>query len=338
MGFTFGGKTGSRQRRRPNATVRHALFCSPLMLLTTPPLLFLLSDYLFGSALEMKKLGIDASRAPADPLPPQVNSSHSEEPTAKKARSSIKLSGKIPTAVVLDIEGTVAPISFVADVMFPYARKHVRKFLEETYETKEASDDVALIRKQAAEDGITIPAPQPGGSNKAEVVAAVVSWIEDAIDKDRKVMALKNIQGHVWRRGFEMGEMKAELYRDVPDSLTELRRAGIKSYIYSSGSREAQRLFFGFSQVGDLRPYLCGFFDTTSGPKGEAGSYREIALSLGVSSPSELLFATDVYAEAVAAREAGWEAVLVVRPGNKPLPEGASHEFRVIESLKDLIV
>ena len=29
---------------------------------------------------------------------------------------------KLPTCVVLDIEGTVAPISFVADVMFPYAK------------------------------------------------------------------------------------------------------------------------------------------------------------------------------------------------------------------------
>lgn len=28
------------------------------------------------------------------------------------------------------------------------------------------------------------------------------------------------------------------------------------------------------AQVGDLRPYLCGFFDTTSGPKGESSSYK----------------------------------------------------------------
>ncbi|KAG1666539.1 hypothetical protein FOA52_014436 [Chlamydomonas sp. UWO 241] len=110
---------------------------------------------------------------------------------------------------------------------------------------------------------------------------------------------------------------------------------GLKTFIYSSGLREAQRLFFEHSQVGDMRPYLCGFFDTTSGPKSEARSYKEIALSLGCDSPSELLFATDVLAEAEAAKAAGWQAVLVVRPGNKALPDG--HGFRVITTMADLL-
>ncbi len=52
-------------------------------------------------------------------------------------------------------------------------------------------------------------------------------------------------------------------------------------------------------------------------------------------SPSELLFATDVLAEAQAAAEAGWQAVLVERPGNKPLPAG--HGFRVITNMADLL-
>ena len=89
------------------------------------------------------------------------------------------------------------------------------------------------------------------------------------------------------------------------------------------------------AQVGDLRPYLCGFFDTTSGPKVERSSYANIALSLGVDAPSDILFATDMLGEAQAARAAGWQAVLVERPGNKPLPEG--HGFRVIASIQDLL-
>jgi len=88
-------------------------------------------------------------------------------------------------------------------------------------------------------------------------------------------------------------------------------------------------------QVGDLRPYLSGFFDTTSGPKVEARSYRDIALTLGVDEPSEILFATDVLGEALAAKAAGWQAVLVCRPGNKPLPAG--HGFREIHTMKELI-
>ncbi len=69
----------------------------------------------------------------------------------------------------------------------------------------------------------------------------------------------------------------------------------------------------------------------------EAQSYKEIGLSLGIDKPSQILFATDVYGEAVAAKEAGWEAVLVVRPGNKPLPADAGGEFQVVESLEELL-
>eukprot|EP00955_Chlamydomonas_euryale_P104004 365535-Chlamydomonas_euryale.AAC.40 len=197
--------------------------------------------------------------------------------------------------------------------------------------TVQAAEDVAA----GLEGASTVPAREENDGNKAAVIDAAVAWVEASIKADRKVTALKALQGHVWRTGFNKGEMTAELYRDVPDALTEMGRMGIKTYIYSSGSREAQRLFFGHTQAGDMRPYLCGFFDTTSGPKKEARSYKEIALSLGVDSPSELLFATDVYEEAVAAKAAGWQAVLVVRPGNKDLPAG--HGFRVITSMSDLL-
>jgi methionine salvage enolase-phosphatase E1 len=194
----------------------------------------------------------------------------------------------------------------------------------------------------------------------------------------------------VWRRGFASGALVAQLFRDVPDALAEWRNAGIKVYIYSSGSREAQRQFFGHTQVrprararacrwraggprsphptcppadptvrpgrrprppsprpparplprprkvGDMRPYLCGFFDTTSGPKGEAASYKEIAASLGVDpAEQEVVFATDVLPEAQAAAAAGWKPVLVVREGNKPLAAG--HGFRVVESMQQLL-
>ena len=35
----------------------------------------------------------------------------------------------LPVAIVLDIEGTVAPISFVASRLFPYARQHLRPLI-----------------------------------------------------------------------------------------------------------------------------------------------------------------------------------------------------------------
>ncbi|PNW88149.1 hypothetical protein CHLRE_01g016528v5 [Chlamydomonas reinhardtii] len=299
-------------------------------------------DYLFEAAVRMHGMGLDYRRPPppnfADAAAAAANGSngHASEPAAKKAKTR---HAALPAAVVLDIEGTVAPISYVADVMFPYAQQHCRSFLESTYDAAETQADIDLIRTQAAADvaegragAAAVPEP---GAGQAAVVEAVAGWVQAAIAADRKVTALKNLQGHIWRSGFSSGALQAELFRDVPDALVEWRSAGVKTYIYSSGSREAQRLFFGYSKVGDLRPYLCGFFDTTSGAKTEAGSYSNIALSLGVDSPSDILFATDVLAEAQAAAAAGWRAVLVERPGNKALPAG--HGFRVISSMQELL-
>ncbi|GLC57171.1 hypothetical protein PLESTB_001194900 [Pleodorina starrii] len=304
-------------------------------------------DYLFEAAVKMSGMGIDYRRPPAPIFAAAngagaaavANGNGSAEAGPAHKKLKVKHSAALPTCVVLDIEGTVAPISFVADVMFPYAKRHCRAFLDSAFDSPEMQADIQLIREQAAADvaaGVAgaceVP---PVGSDKAAVVDAVVAWVEAAIAADRKVTALKTLQGHIWRSGFSSGAMRSELFRDVPDALVEWRSAGIKTYIYSSGSREAQRLFFGYSQVGDLRPYLCGFFDTTSGAKVESSSYSNIALSLGTDSPADILFATDSLAEAQAATAAGWRAVLVERPGNKALPEG--HGFRVISTMQELL-
>ncbi|MEW5305998.1 MAG: hypothetical protein WDW36_008504 [Sanguina aurantia] len=320
-------------------------------------------DYLFGMAVSMHNMGIDPSRPPApiiagselpDGAPEHTPNGSGASPAAAgapppAAKRQRKASGygkgmgsgaHLPTAVVLDIEGTVAPTSYVADVMFPYAAKHVRGFLQSTYESPATQQDLASIRAQAAEDvtaALPGSSPIPDGtpSGRDAVVDAAVAWVERAIAADRKVGALKTLQGHIWELGFKRGELKSELFRDVPDALVEWRASGLKTYVYSSGSRLAQRLFFGYSQVGDLRPYLCGFYDTSSGHKTASSSYTDIALSLGVDSNSEILFATDILAEAQAAIAAGWKAVLVERPGNKPLAAG--HGIRVITSLQDLL-
>jgi methionine salvage enolase-phosphatase E1 len=60
--------------------------------------------------------------------------------------------------VVLDIEGTTSPISFVTDVLFPYARDNVRKHLDATYGTHETNDDIALLRAQ-----VRLPVPRHSG-------------------------------------------------------------------------------------------------------------------------------------------------------------------------------
>ncbi|PKI37643.1 hypothetical protein CRG98_041936 [Punica granatum] len=154
------------------------------------------------------------------------------------------------------------------------------------------------------------------------------------IKADRKITALKQLQGHIWRTGFESNELEGVIFEDVPDALEKWHSLGIKVYIYSSGSRLAQRLIFGNTNYGDLRKYLCGYFDTAVGNKRETRSYVEIFESLGVDKPSDVLFVTDVYQEAVAAKGAGLEVVVSVRPGNGPLPE--NHGFKTVTSFSEI--
>ncbi|KAI3755776.1 hypothetical protein L1987_55582 [Smallanthus sonchifolius] len=247
-------------------------------------------------------------------------------------------SGTTPCCVVLDIEGTTTPISFVTDVLFPYARDNVRMHLEETYDTVDTKDDIKLLRSQVEDDlekGVVGAVPVPSDdAGKEEVIAALVANVEEMIKADRKITSLKQLQGHIWRTGFEKNEIKGVVYDDVPQAFERWHTSGVKVYIYSSGSRLAQRLIFEYTNYGDLRKYLCGFFDTKVGNKRETKSYIEITESLGVDKPSEILFVTDVIQEAEAAKAAGLEVVISVRPGNGPLPE--NHGFNTVETFTEI--
>ncbi|KAH6781046.1 haloacid dehalogenase-like hydrolase family protein [Perilla frutescens var. hirtella] len=239
--------------------------------------------------------------------------------------------------IVLDIEGTTTPISFVTDVLFPYARDNVGKHLELTYDTADTQDDIELLQAQVQEDlenNVVGAVPIPSDGDRKEIIAALVANVEAMIKADRKITSLKQLQGHIWRTGFRNKEIEAVVYDDVPEALEKWQALGLKVYIYSSGSRLAQRLLFGNTNCGDLRKYLCGFFDTTIGNKKETKSYIEITESLGVDDPSEILFVTDVYQEATAAKAAGLEVMISIRPGNGPLPE--SHGFQTIYSFSEV--
>lgn len=52
--------------------------------------------------------------------------------------------------IVLDIEGTTTPISFVTDVLFPYARENVGNHLDATYDSAETKEDIKLLRAQVS--------------------------------------------------------------------------------------------------------------------------------------------------------------------------------------------
>ncbi|OEL32497.1 putative bifunctional methylthioribulose-1-phosphate dehydratase/enolase-phosphatase E1 [Dichanthelium oligosanthes] len=290
--------------------------------------------YLLDAAIKLYQLGIDWTTPEHGPINRSKRSCsilNTGIPNERHAAEPLK-------CVLLDIEGTTTPISFVTDVMFPYARDNVRKHLTSTFYSEETKEDIKLLCIQIEDDlrnGIlgAVPVP-PDEAGKYEVINSMVSNVESMIKADRKVTSLKQLQGHIWRIGFERKEIQGVVFEDVPEALKNWHSSNIKVYIYSSGSREAQRLLFGNTMYGDLRPFLCGYFDTTIGNKRESRSYFEISQSLGVDNPSQILFITDVFQEAIAAKNAGFDVVISVRPGNAPLPE--NHGFRTIKSFSEV--
>jgi enolase-phosphatase E1 len=236
--------------------------------------------------------------------------------------------------VVLDIEGTTTPISFVFDVLFPYARSHLREFLATHGPSGLLAEVESQLREEHAADVARGDAPPPlpadMTSGNAVDLEPYVLWL---MDRDRKSPGLKLLQGMIWQRGFADGSLRGELFPDVAPALDRWRSRSIDVAIYSSGSVLAQRLIFGHTPAGDLTPRISQFFDATIGPKRSADSYRQIAAELR-HAPSELLFLSDVHAELSAARAAGFQALLCVRPGN---PEPPREDEVTVETFDEIV-
>lgn len=232
--------------------------------------------------------------------------------------------------ILLDIEGTTTPIDFVYQVLFPFARTHVKNFLLQHWMTAGVQEDLAGLRKERAADaeqGLTPPVIG-AGSEEAQIESAV-AYVQWLMDQDRKSTPLKSLQGRIWEEGYRSGELLSQVFDDVPPAMERWHKQGRRVCIYSSGSVLAQKLLFGFTVAGDLRPLINGYFDTAVGAKQEAESYRRIAAALQ-QPPEEILFVSDVVAELDAAQTAGLQVVLSLRPGNRPQPSNsynAVHTF-----------
>ncbi len=212
------------------------------------------------------------------------------------------------TAVLLDIEGTTTPIKFVHRVLFPYAAAAVASFLSEHGEEPEVSAAGDAILKDATAAELSLARSD-----------AVLSVVRRQMAADVKATGLKLLQGLVWRHGYESGILHGQVFDDVPLCLRRWHESGRSAAIYSSGSRLAQQLLFRYSTAGDLTPYLSGYYDTTVGPKREAASYARIAEAWG-RPPAAILFCSDIPEECSAAVSAGMQALILMRPGNPPLP------------------
>ena len=231
--------------------------------------------------------------------------------------------------VVLDIEGTTTPIAFVHDVLFSYARTHVKDFLANHATADNVRKDIELLRAEHAEDVRNGKQPPP----LTDEVDSVVNYVNWLIDLDRKSTGLKSLQGKIWHEGYASGTLRSQVYPDVAPAFARWRVASLTISIFSSGSVLAQQLLFAHTEAGDLTPFISHYFDTGVGKKGEPESYRRIAESIGLP-PSELLFISDVVTELSAARAAGMKTVLSIRPGNQPQPD--ADQYPTIESFDEL--
>ena len=229
-------------------------------------------------------------------------------------------------AILLDVEGTTSSISFVYDVLFEHAKKHVANFLI-------AHRDNADVVQHAVRITEAVGAPQTADEIIADPTRAALAAVE-MMNRDIKDTSLKALQGMIWKQGFESGDIVAHVYDDVPPALTRWRDAGVDVRIYSSGSIQAQQLFFGHTAAGDLNSCLQGNYDTTTGPKREQASYEKIAADIGVA-PRQILFVSDVGEELDAARAAGMATALAIRPGNRPA--GGKLEHQPIESFDEIV-
>jgi enolase-phosphatase E1 len=229
-----------------------------------------------------------------------------------------------PKVYLLDVEGTVAPLTLVTEQLFPYARTHLADFLKQNLARPEIQADLKLLAEENRAEESQV-SPTYGVEIRNELYArSYLMWL---MDNDRKSTALKSIQGKIWKSGFESGELKGTLFDDVPEAFkrwTQNQSQPARIAIYSSGSTEAQQLLFRHSIFGDLTPLIAGYFDTRTGVKSEPGSYTAIAAVMQVA-PAEVLFFSDSVRELDAAREAECGTRLVMRPGNAPVADANGH-------------
>ena len=216
-------------------------------------------------------------------------------------------------AVLLDIEGTTTSISFVFDVLFPFAAKAIPDFLRQHAARPDMAATITLILKDALSSEL-------GQTPDANALAVV----QRQMAGDLKATGLKQLQGLVWQYGYENGQIKGHIFADVPERFSNWRNTNRPVAIYSSGSRLAQQLLFRHSIAGDLTSGIAGYYDTTSGPKREAASYQAIATAWGIPA-KDITFCTDQPAEADAALTAGMRTAVIMRPGNAPLPANLAH-------------
>jgi len=248
-------------------------------------------------------------------------------------------------SILLDIEGTTCPVSFVASVLFPYARDRLASHLETNQGEPELQTLLAATQAafaadpnpevQALRQGAPIPGNPPAGQGQlqpGQTNSPLVAYLQWLIDHDIKLPALKELQGRIWASGYASGDLVAPLFDDVAATLQRWQRDGYQLAVYSSGSVAAQQLLYRHSQDGNLEGLFSHWFDTRIGSKQAPASYGAIAAALQLE-PAEILFVSDAIGEIEAAHGIGMAVRFSDRQGNPGRDPGP---FNAIQSLAEI--
>lgn len=225
--------------------------------------------------------------------------------------------------ILTDIEGTTSSISFVKEVLFPYARKELPNFVRTHSSDPKVRHWLDQVQLELGAEFF----------NDEHLIETLLNWI----DTDRKHTALKALQGMIWVAGYHDGDYAAHIYDDAADMLKQWHAEGHRIYVYSSGSVPAQKLFFSHTTAGDLTPLFSGYFDTEMGGKRDADSYRKIAEAIEVD-PADIIFLSDIVEELDAAQEACMDTALLDRLNDYPEPRvgDATHGHARVEAFKEI--
>ena len=238
--------------------------------------------------------------------------------------------------LLLDIEGTTCPVSFVSDVLFPFAKQELSHYIKQSWDKIPHNKPIQAAKREWLDDqsSESIQIKQQVLQGKIEEVDGLIQYLKHLISIDKKSTALKDLQGKIWEYGYNNGKLESQLFPETAGCLREWRDQEFTLSVYSSGSIQAQRLLYRHSPAGDLEKLFSHWFDTHTGPKKSTESYIRIAEQLH-SSPNKIWFVSDNGAECDSARSAGMHTLFSLRDGN---PDRDPRDHTVVQSLREVSV
>lgn len=200
----------------------------------------------------------------------------------------------------MDIEGTTTDINFVHQVLFPYSIKNMPIFLKQHFNDSHINSIISSIKEKYLDSNASL-----------ETVTNILNtWMKE----DKKIKELKDLQGYLWKIGYEKEDYTSHIYTDVFEMFQYWTERNITLSIYSSGSVQAQKLLFKHTEQGNLNKFISHYFDTNIGSKKDHKSYLNILEKLNAS-PDTVLFLSDNEEEIQAATKAQIKGIKVVRDG-----------------------